>query len=197
MAKVVDGNRQEMSVLDKDNASLAATEEGQDMSRLERVVVPMPQFVNPNDPNTNAGSINMSLDAHPVEHAEEYGHPYSGVTDSPMSGDAEFVDEEEVEPDASDKPRDEWTKADYKEALAKVSLPVSGNLEDVKGRYEEFEAQEAEYKDYHAREWIMDVDDAETADDLAELKAVYVRSGAEFKTVDEAFSERESEFSKQ
>src|SRR3954471_24672764 len=73
MADKTDGTFQEMSVHDKDNAALPPTVEGQDMSTLDRVIVPMPQFVDPHDARAQSGSINMDLDDHPMDHSEDYG----------------------------------------------------------------------------------------------------------------------------
>src|SRR4051812_13723288 len=68
-----DGNQQDMLVQDVEHAALAATEEAQDVSRLNRIVVPMPAFTNPNNPATAGGSINLELDEHPVEHDPDFG----------------------------------------------------------------------------------------------------------------------------
>ena len=189
MAPEVDGNFQEMSVHDKENAALPPTEEGQDMSRLNRVVVPMPQFVDPYDPRAQAGSINMSLDDHPMEHSEDYGGgtDYDQEIDSPENVGLRTTTE------ASDKPVSEWSKSDFKNALRSRGLPVSGNMDELSERWEDSEAQEAEYKEYNASDWHDDIDKAESTDDLASLRAAYDRSDADFSTVEQHFEEKKAE----
>jgi len=94
-----------------------------------------------------------------------------------------------------DKDESEWTNNDYKAALADVGLPVSGNKDDLTARWEEYKAQEAEYAEYQADDWKTDIEDVETADDLASLRAAYDRSGADYSTVVTAFDERQAELS--
>jgi hypothetical protein len=71
--KTEDGNRQDMSVHDKEHPSLAATEEAQDVASLNRIVVGMPAYTDPHNPMTLSGSVNLPLDQHPVTHSEDYG----------------------------------------------------------------------------------------------------------------------------
>jgi hypothetical protein len=215
-----DQNVQDISVHDKEVSALPPTVEGQDMSTLSRVVVPVPSFTDPHNPKASAGSINLDLDSHPFEHSEDYGaverEAGAQTVRSPMDvgeeskadatklggGDGEG-NPGKVERDKStpqiDLPenRDEWTKAHYQAALRKVGLPVSGNLEALTTRFDEYEAQEEEYEDYNAGDWISDIEDAETVDDLVELQSAYERSGAEFKTVAEAFEKKSADLNKQ
>lgn len=190
MADKTDGTFQEMSVHDKDNAALPPTVEGQDMSTLERVIVPMPQFVDPHDPRAQAGSVNMDLDDHPMDHSEDYGA---------LEGEGHQIDSPEnvgLRTSVGDeKPMDEWTKADFKDRLGARGLAVSGNLEELQTRWEESEAQEEQYGNYNASEWHDDIDNAESTDDLASLRAAYDRSGADFSTVVDHFDEKQSELS--
>jgi hypothetical protein len=67
------GNDQDMSVHDKMHPTLGPTEEAQDVASLERIVVPMPAYTDPNNPAAAAGTINLSLNDHPVTHSEDYG----------------------------------------------------------------------------------------------------------------------------
>lgn len=214
-----DQNVQDISVHDKDVAALPATVEGQDMSTLNRVVVPVGSFTDPHNPNAAAGSINLDLDTHPFEHSADYGQierdegraEVLGTMDSGVtaktgketklgSGDGPGhpgANERRAATPQVDLPedREEWTKAHYQAALRQAGLPVSGNMEALTSRYDEFEAQEEQYKDYNAGDWQNDIEDAETPDDLAELRVAYDRSGADFKTVADAFEKKSAELS--
>jgi hypothetical protein len=57
-----------MSVHDKTHPTLGPTEEAQDVDRLARQIVPMPAFNDPNNPVAASGSVNLSLNDHPVQH---------------------------------------------------------------------------------------------------------------------------------
>lgn len=80
-----DANKQDMSVLDVEHAALAPTHEAQDTSKLNKIVVGMPSFTNPNNPDTAAGSVNFDVDEHPVEHSADYGAAVSPGVDEVKS----------------------------------------------------------------------------------------------------------------
>lgn len=200
----MDGNVQDISVHDKNVAALAATEEAQDMSTLPPVLVPMPSFTDPHLPEAAAGSINLDLDDHPVEHSADYGGEFEERDKVNTPADESVTNADDGHPgrreQAAKTPqvelpenREEWTKAHYQAALRQAGLPVSGNLEAVTERYEEYEAVQEEYKAYNATDWKNDIEAAETADDLSELRAAYDRSGADFSTVTDAFEKKQAD----
>jgi hypothetical protein len=45
-----DGNVQDIAVADKEYSSLGATKEAQDVSVLNKIIVPPASYTNPNDP---------------------------------------------------------------------------------------------------------------------------------------------------
>lgn len=203
-----DGNVQDIAVEDKERPSLAATEEAQDMSKLNKIIVPMPAFTNPNDPRTSGGSINLDLDEHPVPHSEDYGAGVGNMRDKvgTITGDAlaemgaQFAPEggEPGKVEAAAKlpvieypeERADWLKKHWQGKAREYSLPVSGTIDAVKDRVEEYEGEVEVAKSFSATEWIGYVEEAETMDDLDELRGVYDRSGATFSTVVEAFDKQ-------
>jgi len=81
------GNEQDMSVHDKFHPALGPTEEAQDVTTLNRVVVPMGAFTDPNNPAAASASVNLSIDKSPVTHAEDYGRSATveqGLADQPI-----------------------------------------------------------------------------------------------------------------
>lgn len=191
-----------ISVHDKEVAALGATVEEQDMSSLPRVIVPMGSFTDPNNADASEGSVNMNLDSHPVEHAEDYGadvQPGEHIVLTTMDTESEFdtsgakTDGAEVDP----TDREQWSKDQWKDHLSGLDLPVSGNMATLKERVEEYEAQEAEYENMNSEDWKEAVGEAQSVEDLDELKAAYDRSGAEYTTVETAFEDRRTELTDQ
>lgn len=145
------GNEQDMYVQDKEHPTLGPTEEAQDVASLERIVVPMPAFNDPNNPLAAAGTVNMALSDHPVEHSEDYAEAERGCgtveVQSPLSGQGagsgsggdEFTVPEN---------RDDWTKADWQKQARAYEIATSGNLDTLKSRVEGFEAENAERDEY-------------------------------------------------
>lgn len=184
------------------------------MSALNRVVVPMPSFTNPNNPATSSGSVNLELDEHPVTHAEDYGsavEPGAHSVLSPMDVHSkEMTDAAKLAGDPGRREaakrakntatvefpenREDWQKKHWQAKAREMGLSVSGNIDAVKDRVEEQEAVEEEYRAYNAQDWKDDIEKTETAEDLAELRTAYDRSGADFSTVVDAFTAREAEF---
>lgn len=175
-------------------------------TRLKRVVG-MPQFVNPNRPESNAGSINLPLADHPVEHAESYGqgvdhepkpelgYPEGGGTpDLPKTKASKGKGEVVVDLPEN---RDDWTKKHWQAQAREYGLTTSGNTDTVQNRVEEYEDRVSVAKDYSAGDWKDEIEGTETEDDLAELRKLYDESGADFSTVVEAFDERATELKSQ
>jgi hypothetical protein len=146
-----DGNRQDMAVADKEHPSLAATEEAQDVASLNRIVVGMPAFTDPHNPMTLSGSVNLSLDQHPVTHSEDYGqdvepgiHTFDGPQ-SPMAvGAATLVDESGggIDSLSLSEDREEWTKANWQAVAKHYGIATSGNTDKIRERVEDYEATE-------------------------------------------------------
>lgn len=218
-----DGNVQDIAVADKEHPSLGATKEAQDVSQLAKIIVPPASFTNPNDPMAAAGSINLSLDEHPMEISEDYGQETAnspqgadsvkGVQDANSASMSDALNEPDPNavtaggagtPGAREKaaatlaheyPADvaDWKKGDWQAKAREYGLAVSGNLDAVKDRVEEYEKGVEEAKQWNATQWKTAVDDAETADDVAELRALYARSGSDFSTVVEALDAKDTE----
>jgi hypothetical protein len=158
--KTEDGNRQDMSVHDKEYPSLAATEEAQDVASLNRIVVGMPAYTDPHNPMTLSGSVNLPLDQHPVTHSEDYGEDVTPgqyvfeETHSPMAVGAATLTDEDRDKLELPEDRDEWKKADWQKAAKHYGLATSGNIDTIRERVEDHEnteeAAEARGKELHA-----------------------------------------------
>lgn len=151
-----DANVQDMSVHDKDNSALPATYEGQDTDALARTIVPMPSYTDPNNPLAAAGSINMSLDSHPVTHAEDYGDFERALGDhpvlTPMDTHARDLTDETLPSPGDSQPEDrsEWKKAHWQAQAKEYGLTTSGNIETLTTRVEEHESAVEERSAFEA-----------------------------------------------
>lgn len=205
------GNEQDMPQADKLRPNLGPTEEAQDVASLNRVIVPMPAFTNPLNPDAAAGSINLSLDTHPVSHDKDYGAGvtpghHAALTGSMLVDESERKSAQRAVEDTLPEERGEWQKKDWQAQARAYGLSTSGNMDTLKGRVEEYEAEQAEAqeerakavedaKDFNAGDWISQVESAKSAEDLDELQSIYAESGADFKTVAEAFDAKRAELS--
>lgn len=134
-------------VADKANPALGATEEEQDMSNLNRIVVPVGAYTDPSNPSAISASVNLTLDKSPVEHSEDYGKSDledAGVEADDVSGtmDATELKEEGSGVSARSEDREEWTKADWQDQAREYDLAVSGNLDTIQARVEAHEDEQ-------------------------------------------------------
>ena len=188
-----------ISVHDKDHPSLAATKEAQDVASLDRIIVPPGAYTDPNNPEAAGGSVNMSVYTHPSDIPDDYGESVE-----PGDVDVRSVLDSSLEEgggaaakggaDRSDD-RDEWTKADWVAQAGDYGLSKSGNVDAVKDRVEEFEMEVEDAKDYNAGDWQSQIEDASSADELAGLRKLYDATDNDYVTVDQAFTDKEAEFS--
>lgn len=210
-----DGNVQDMAVEDKEHPSLAATEEAQDVSTLNPIIVPMPSFTDPNNPAASGGSINLDLDEHPVVHSDDYGAAYGERDVAPSIADTHSRDMgaaavEPGDPGRREKAarkaggvtefpenRGDWSKKHWQARAQELELPTSGNTDTVKARVEEEEGYQEEVKGWNAGAWQDALDQVETQEDLDELKYRYDKSGADFSTVASAFEAKQTELNEQ
>jgi hypothetical protein len=206
MADDYEGNVQDMSVHDKEHPALAATEEAQDVASLNRIVVPMGSYVDPNNPAAAAGSVNLSLDSHPVTHSDDYGQ--SALEDAGVEEDerksavdmhadeAAVLDPGRAEAGKANSPADraEWQKKDWVAQARSYGLNVSGNVDAVRERVEEHEAGVEDARSMSAEDWKNAVADAD-AEELGQLHELYKASGSQYSTVDQAFDKRQAELS--
>lgn len=102
------------------------------MASKNRIIVGMPQFVNPGSPETNSGSVNFALDRHPATHSDTYGGLY--VNDDRRTA-VDAVDADS---------REHWTKVQWRDQAKGYGLAVSGNYNELKARVEEYEAEQTE-----------------------------------------------------
>lgn len=107
------------------------------MPPLNRIVVPVAAYTDPGNPDGAAGSVNLELSTHPMEHSSDYGQGYksSGVR---SQADVHSL---EARTDSGGN-RDEWTKKDWQAQARAYSLPTSGNLDTLIARVEEYEEEE-------------------------------------------------------
>lgn len=138
-----EGNYQDISVHDKDNAALGATEEEQNMDKLARVLVPMPAFTDPSNPKAAAGTINMTLDQHPVEHSPDYGADVHGTDPGTKQMQQTPDSEYQLDPD------EEEEAAGTKDGGDGEQKKAAEWIDDVKAANstEELDQVESSYKD--------------------------------------------------
>ena len=187
---------------DKDHPSLAATKEAQDVASLDRIIVPPGAYTDPSNPAAAAGSLNMSVYTHPVDIPEDYGESVE-PGDVDVRSTIDLHAEEQVPSDGTDdesaanlpEDRDEWKKADWVTQAAAYGLPVSGNMDTVKDRVEEYEDQLEEAKGYSASDWQSQIEDEDDEDSLTALRKLYDASGASFATVEQAFDDKQAALS--
>ena len=211
MSNVDFENDQDMPVGDKLRPSLGPTEGSQDVDSRPRNIVPMPQFTDPHNPLMASNSVNLSLNDAPVPHAESYGgaakasvgdHPVENAmsegsrelqTLAPAgTGGAPVAPRGGQEEAPAD--RAEWKKAHWVNAAKGYDLPVSGNMDEVKGRVEQYEKELDAAKSLQAGDWTSQIEEAKDAESLASLRGLYDRSGADYSTVVEAFDAKKAEF---
>jgi hypothetical protein len=140
---------QDMDQVDKPNPTLMPTHAAQDTDNLNKIIVPMPSFTNPNNPDTASGSINYDIETHPVRHSDDFGADVTPGVDpvaSPM--DTHGLEQRTVEEDdeVGDWPedREEWLKKHWQAKAVEYGLAKSGNLDEVRDRVEEYEADQAQ-----------------------------------------------------
>ena len=99
----------------------------------DKRIVAMPAFTDPDLPEAAEGTLNLPVDEHPVEHDADYG------------GGMEMPEAEQAAPSSED--REEWMKEDWKNQAKKYGLPVSGNMDELQARVEEYEAEQGSDED--------------------------------------------------
>jgi hypothetical protein len=194
MAEVDFGNEQDMSVFDKTHPALGPTEEAQNVEALEKVIVPPGSYVDPSNPGAINHSVNLSLNDAPSGLAEDYGataeEAHGSVTvENPMSEEARKLTAEAggdvrtgaAQAAAADLPedREEWSKANWQTHAKSLGLATSGNVESIRGRVEDHEAQQQENE-----AWERDVR-AMKREDLDNLASEYGVDPAEHSTKDD------------
>lgn len=201
-----DNSTQDMDVADKAHPALGPTEGSQDAVNLNTIIVPVGAYTDPGNPAALSASVNLALDKSPIEHAEDYGEGIPGhAVETPMDLHTDSV------PAASDllapaqrgaatgtpANREEWKKSDWVAQASTYSLPTSGNMDTVKGRVEEYEADQEAWqeevkaaKELNAGDWIAQVEGASDTEDLDRLHSLYNESGADFTTVETAFDDK-------
>lgn len=211
------GNDADMSVHDKEHPTLGPTEGSQDVESLPRHIVPMAAFNDPNNPVAVSGSVNLSLDDHPVTHDPDYGKELHEVyghdhVEHTMTDGARTLkqfdrsqDDEDGASWGTDTDRGEWLKADWQAQAKEYGLSTSGNLATLRERVEAHEeydglsdedklARDAEdAKNLRAGDWQDQIAAANDVDSLAQLRQLYDASGADFATVGKAFDDRQAE----
>lgn len=196
-----DGTYQEMSVHDKEWPNLGPTWEEQDVSRLDKIVVPPPAYTDPSNPAAASGSINFNVDTHPSAISDDYAaDTVPGEDDLRKPADTHAVEMAQVvtgfEESATDYPenRDEWQKKHWVARAQELGLHTSGNTDAVKDRVEERESDIEDAKALSAADWKDAIDNADNQGELDDVKALYTASGAEYSTVEAEFEKRSADF---
>lgn len=198
------GNEQEMAVVDKLRPTLGPTEGSQDVDSRPVNTVGMPAYTDPNNPVAASGSVNLSLNDHPVEHADDFGQVAKDTVGdhavaSPMTDPETAAASKSLEDAPED--RKEWQKTHWQAQAGAYGLATSGNkktlqkrVEDHEGELEEREQEVSAAKELNAGDWISEVEDTDDEEELAKLRSLYDATGQEFSTVVEAFDAKKAEF---
>lgn len=192
-------SEQQFGINPSDRMNPSFREEDQDMAtELRPVVVGPPAYASP-DPATLQGRL-VPIEEHPLTLSEDYGRDAVGAPTSETVVDTDYYESTrtaEGVASVSDKPREEWSRADWQKQAKAYELPVGGTKDAVKSRVEAYEDELNADKELKAGEWIDEVESAEDAESLASIRQRYGMSGASFTTVEEAFEKKQSEFDSQ
>lgn len=190
-------NDQDISVHDKFHPTLGPTEEAQDVDRLARQIVPMPAYNDPNNPVAASGSINLSINDHPVKHSADFGAGVEGEfgfdhVENTMSEGARGLQELDLttgddDPEtaaakqaAASLPadRETWAKAHWQTHAKSLGLATSGNIGTIRDRVEDHEAAQEERAEFES------ATRGSSREDLDKLAAKYDISPEEYSTKD-------------
>lgn len=121
--------------------------EGDVMSQMLGTIVAPPAYVDPTNPAAAQGSVNLALEAHPLDIAEDYGDGIDSVAQAGTDSQSQvlYLDKGNSPEDVKDE--SEWTVADYKKALGEADLPTSGSKVELAERWAEHTAASAEEGD--------------------------------------------------
>jgi hypothetical protein len=143
-----EGNVQDLSVHDLNDPNVAPTFEAQDaIAERPPIVVPMPAHTDPENPLAAAGSINMALEQHPVEHSPDFGatiEQRDGVTsavDAHATETREMLNVETGGSGGAPSEDSELRATDWKKQVE--AAETTEELQDVRERYN---ASDADYK---------------------------------------------------
>ena len=113
-----------------------------DMARLNRIVVPMPAFTDPNNPMAQSGSVNLELGRHPVQHSEDFAQrdnldDVGQMTDGPENGMSEGAQSLQENPFAEfPADRNDWTKEQWVSAANYFGVDSGGSKQEIRERVE-------------------------------------------------------------
>lgn len=120
-----------------------------DMARINRIVVGMPAFTDPNNPMAQSGSVNLELGRHPVQHSEDYAQrdteQVGQQTDGPRNGMSAGAESIQQNPFAGfPDDRNDWTKEQWVSAANFYGVDAGGSKQDIRQRVEEAEANQGQ-----------------------------------------------------
>lgn len=172
-------------------------------AELKPIVVSPPGYASP-DPGTAAGRL-VPVEQSAVPVSEDYGEsvksaPGLGNITETVAPRSTLSPEEELRADAEaqaeelPKDRNEWTKAQWIVQARAMGLAESGNKKALRGRVEDAEKEIKDAQELSVEDWVGAIEDADTADELADLRRVYGAAGIEYATADKAFDDKQAEF---
>jgi hypothetical protein len=179
-------------------------QEDQEMAQeLKPIVVSPPGYASP-DPTTAAGRL-LPVEQTVVPISEDYG---ANVLDGPgmeanvatHAPESTLTPEQELRANAkaesAELPEDRatWTKANYQTHARALGLAENGNKDALVKRVEDAEKDIKAAKELSAEDWKSAVDDADDADELADLRRVYALAEVDYSTVESAFDAKQAEF---
>jgi hypothetical protein len=166
---------------------------------LKPIIVAPPGYASP-DPATNGVPL-VAIEEYPlsVDLSEDYARDQIADTGShgfetTMTPEEGLQELSGARLEGAPEDRKEWVKANWQDQARAYGLKVGGNAKEVQERVEAYEGELAQDQNMTAAEWIEEAERADNADELAEVRERYAQSGADYKTVDEAFDKAEAAF---
>ena len=180
-------------------------QEDQEMAAtLKPIVVSPPGYASPN-PDTMSGRL-VPVEQALVPVSEDYGQSVKEAPNSEgqitetVAPESTLTPEEGMKAaakaDAAELPdnREEWSKKNWQTQARAMGLSEKGSKADLQERVEDAEKEIEDAKELSAEDWKSAVDDADSPEELAELRRVYGAAEIDYSTVEKAFDDKQAEF---
>lgn len=112
--------------------------EGDSMPAMLATVVAPPAYTDPSNPAAASGSVNLNVEVHPLDIAEDYGASETQVAEGGVDSqsavlylDPDNAPENASSPEDREKKESDWTVATLKEALERGNVKPDGNKADL------------------------------------------------------------------
>lgn len=161
---------------------------------LNPVVMGPPAYASP-DPETNSYAL-LGLGEHPAALKGDLADDYGGQLVEVLGVDGTSDVLTTMSPEEGlglPEDRDEWTQENWKAAAGHYGLAKSGSKAQLQARVEEHETELEADENASAQDWKDEVEAADNLDELDAVEARYKAAGADYSTVDSAFTSKRAE----